>query len=55
MSGALAFAALALAVGAEDDEVGAMWSRLGPAEIPSHPQDAIAQMRATLREVRGAT
>ena len=53
VSGALAFAALALAVGAEDDEVGAMWSRLGPAEIPSHPQDAIAQMRATLREIRG--
>lgn len=53
MSGALAFAALALAVGAEDDEVGAMWARLGPTEIPRHPQDAIAQMRATLREVRG--
>lgn len=34
MSGALAFAALALAVGAEDDEVGAMWARLGPTEIP---------------------
>jgi hypothetical protein len=51
----LAFAALALAVGAEDDEVGAMWARLGPTEIPRHPQDAIAQMRATLREVRGAT
>lgn len=48
-------AALALAVGAEDDEVGAMWARLGPTEIPRHPQDAIAQMRATLREVRGAT
>jgi len=55
VSGALAFAALALAVGAEDDEVGAMWARLGPTEIPRHPQDAIAQMRATLREVRGAT
>ena len=55
MSGALAFAALALALGAEDDEVGALCAVPGPTEIPRHPQDAIAQMRATLREVRGAT
>ena len=52
---ALAFAALALAVGATDDEVPALWNRLGPAEAPWHPADAIADLRRALDEIRGGT
>jgi hypothetical protein len=53
MSGALAFAALALALGATDDEVPALWNRLGPAEAPWHPADAISDLRRALDEIRG--
>ena len=53
MSGALAFAALALALGATDDEVSALWTRLAPEQIPSHPADAISDMRRALDEIRG--
>ena len=54
MSGALAFAALALALGATDDEVSALWICSGASlVIPSHPADAISDMRRALDEVRG--
>ena len=53
MSGALAFAALALALGATDDEVSALWTRLAPEQIPSHPADAISDLRRALDEIKG--
>lgn len=43
----------ALALGATDDEVSALWTRLAPEQIPSHPADAISDLRRALDEIRG--
>lgn len=49
----IALAALALACGANDDEVGAVTAYLGPLELPHSPGEAVANMRAALAHVRG--
>lgn len=51
--GKVSLIALAVACGAQDNEVNAVIDRLAYLDIPEDREQIVAQMRATITEVRG--
>lgn len=48
----IAFAALALQLGAEKDEVDELFGRMGATVLPTSPSEAIEQIEKTLEKMR---